>query len=229
MRRLILLALMVGAMFAAVSPATSVAGNTSCLSGNNQSGNCCQSGTAKDNTTKGNDQSGGCVCPPDTALGTINGGNDSGCCTTADGTDNGGNDSGCCTTADGTDNGGNDLGCVGTPTVVVGPWDAAPAGSSGEAGSSSSSPAASSTSVPTTPDASAHAAKYTLAFARLVRGKVDTVKLDVVSAVASTETVSIKVYRGRKLIRTYHVVVRTNHTVTIKIGRGKLSRIKVAL
>jgi hypothetical protein len=83
--------------------------------------------------------------------------------------------------------------------------------------------------VPTTPDASAHAAKYTLAFARLVRGKVDTVKLDVVSAVASTETVSIKVYRGRKLIRTYHVVVRTNHTVTIKIGRGKLSRIKVAL
>jgi hypothetical protein len=68
-----------------------------------------------------------------------------------------------------------------------------------------------------------------LAFARLVRGKVDTVKLDVVSADASTEKVSIKVYRGKKLVRTYHVVVRTNHTVTIKIGRGKITRVRIAL
>jgi hypothetical protein len=122
------------------------------------------------------------------------------------------------------------VGCAWTATVIEIPSNPAPVGTIGGASSNGgSSPAAGSTGVPTVPDASAHAAKYTLAFARLVRGKVDTVKLDVVSAVASTETVSIEVYRGKRLIRTYHLVVRTNHTVTIKIGHGKISRVKFAL
>ena len=61
----------------------------------------------------------------------------------------------------------------------------------------------------------------------MIRGNV--LSVDVVSAAAKTKMITIHEYRGKRLIRTLHVVVKTNKTVKIHLGHGKISRVKVSL
>ncbi len=101
----------------------------------------------------------------------------------------------------------------------------------GNGGSSSSSNAITSTPgagvTTVTPLAVAKAA--TVEFARLARGKKgDSVTLDVSSA-AKTQTITINVYAHGKLVRRYHLTVKTNKLVKVNIGHGTIGRIKVIL
>jgi hypothetical protein len=120
----------------------------------------------------------------------------------------------------------------GIGTVVVAVPNAARGGSSGGAASGGSTSTGSSSTgggstSGVTPLATAHAAKFSLAFARMIRGNV--LSVDVVSAAAKTKMITIHEYRGKRLIRTLHVVVKTNKTVKIHLGHGKISRVKVSL
>jgi hypothetical protein len=121
-----------------------------------------------------------------------------------------------------------------SPTTLPADPIVLPTGTSGGSGGSSSASNAVTSSVGTssvvtivTPLAVAKAT--TVEFARLVRGKKgDSVTLDVSSA-KKTQAVTIKVYAHGKLIRTYHVTVKTNKLVKVNIGHGTIGRIKVIL